>query len=137
MHRFTHRAKQRAGDITKARAKKYIHKEWASSTIDRFIINFCFKSVQTGNRMEKGVCVKSPDRIETFLFSTMSRPILGHTQSPIQWVSQAFSLGVKWVGHKADQPPTYHEQMTHHNISLHFHQFNKLIRPCPPKFLNF
>jgi hypothetical protein len=32
-----------------------------------------------------------------FLFNTMFRPALGHTQPPIQWI-----LGVKWLGHEVD-----------------------------------
>jgi hypothetical protein len=37
---------------------------------------------------------------EIFLFSTASRPVLGPTQPPIQWVLGALSLGVKWPGVK-------------------------------------
>jgi hypothetical protein len=40
-----------------------------------------------------------------FLLTTMSRPVLGHIQPPIQWVPGAISLGVKWLGHKADHSP--------------------------------
>jgi len=32
----------------------------------------------------------------------MSRPALGPTQPPIQWVLGALSSGVKWLGHEAD-----------------------------------
>jgi hypothetical protein len=42
-----------------------------------------------------------PDRARIFLF-TMSRPALGLTQPPIQWLLGALSLGVKWPGHEAD-----------------------------------
>jgi len=38
---------------------------------------------------------------------TASRPALGPTQPPIQWVPGALSLGVKWLGHEADHPPPY------------------------------
>jgi hypothetical protein len=40
-----------------------------------------------------------------FLFSTASRPILGSTQSPIQRVLGALSLGVKQQGHDAGHSP--------------------------------
>jgi hypothetical protein len=40
-----------------------------------------------------------------FLFTTMSRTVLGPTQPPIQWVPGALSLGVKWPGHEADHSP--------------------------------
>jgi hypothetical protein len=37
-----------------------------------------------------------------FLFDTMSRPALGLTQPPIQWIKGALSLGVKRRGCKPD-----------------------------------
>jgi hypothetical protein len=37
-----------------------------------------------------------------FLFATASRTALGPTQSPIQWVPGALSLGVKRPGREAD-----------------------------------
>jgi hypothetical protein len=37
-----------------------------------------------------------------FLFATASRPALGSTQLPIQWVSWALSQGIKWPGREAD-----------------------------------
>jgi hypothetical protein len=40
-----------------------------------------------------------------FLFTTASRPALGHTQPPIQWVPGALSLGVKRLGREADHSP--------------------------------
>jgi hypothetical protein len=38
----------------------------------------------------------------TFLFATALRSALGSTQLPIQCVSGALSLGVKWPGREAD-----------------------------------
>jgi hypothetical protein len=40
-----------------------------------------------------------------FLFNTMSRPALGPTRSPIQWVLGALSQGVKQLGHEAGHWP--------------------------------
>jgi hypothetical protein len=40
-----------------------------------------------------------------FLFTTASRLTLGPTQSPIQWVPGALSLGVKWLGVKLTTQP--------------------------------
>jgi hypothetical protein len=40
-----------------------------------------------------------------FLYNTMSRPSLGPTQPPIQWVPGALSLGVKRPGREPDHSP--------------------------------
>jgi hypothetical protein len=42
---------------------------------------------------------------EFFLFTTVSRPALGSTQPPIQWVLGALSLGVKLPGRETDHSP--------------------------------
>jgi hypothetical protein len=47
----------------------------------------------------------SPSRVKNFLFSTSSRPALGPTQLPIQWVPEALSPGVKRPGREADHSP--------------------------------
>jgi hypothetical protein len=44
----------------------------------------------------------SPDRVNHFLFSTESRPALGPTQPPIQWVPSALPSVVKRLGRKSD-----------------------------------
>jgi hypothetical protein len=41
-----------------------------------------------------------------FLFTTASRTVLGPTQPPIQWVTGALSLAVKWAKREADHSPT-------------------------------
>jgi hypothetical protein len=55
---------------------------------------------------DRGVGVPSPSGIKNFLFSTSSRPGLGPTQPPIQWVPGALSPGVKPPGHEANHSPT-------------------------------
>jgi hypothetical protein len=47
----------------------------------------------------------SHGRAQFFFFSTSSRPALGPTQLPIQWVPRALSAGVKWPGREADHSP--------------------------------
>jgi hypothetical protein len=41
--------------------------------------------------------------VEIYFFTTASRPALGPTQHPIQWISGAFSLSVKRPGRAADR----------------------------------
>jgi hypothetical protein len=55
-----------------------------------------------------------------FFFGITSRPALGPTQPPIQWISWAFSLGVKWPGCEADRSPTskWVELFLHSQIRL-------------------
>jgi hypothetical protein len=49
----------------------------------------------------------SPSQFKNFLFSKSSRPALGFTQPPIQWVLGDLSPGVKRPGREADHsPPT-------------------------------
>jgi hypothetical protein len=47
----------------------------------------------------------SPGMVKNFLFSTSSRPALGPTQPPIQWVSGVLYPGVKRPGREADHSP--------------------------------
>jgi hypothetical protein len=49
----------------------------------------------------------SPSRVKNFfLFSMLSRLVLGSIQPPIQWVLGALSLGVKWPRCEADHSPS-------------------------------
>jgi hypothetical protein len=58
-----------------------------------------------------------------FLFTTASRPALGTTQPPIQWVPGALSLRVKRPGGEADHlPPTSAE--VKECVELYFHSPN-------------
>jgi hypothetical protein len=47
----------------------------------------------------------SPGRVKIFISSTSSRPALGSTQPPIQWVPDALSPGIKRPGREADHFP--------------------------------
>jgi hypothetical protein len=42
----------------------------------------------------------STSRVKNFLFFMSSRLTLGSTQPPIQWLSGALFLGIKWPGHE-------------------------------------
>jgi hypothetical protein len=46
-----------------------------------------------------------PGRYKIFLFSIASRPCLGPTQPPIQWVLGALSSGVKRLGREPNHSP--------------------------------
>jgi len=48
---------------------------------------------------------KSRQRLGIFLFTTAFIPALGSTQPPIQWVAEAFSLGVKRPVRGAEHSP--------------------------------
>jgi len=50
--------------------------------------------------------------IESFLFSTASRPALGPTQPPIQWVTGTISLGIRQPGNEADHSPPPNANIT-------------------------
>jgi hypothetical protein len=54
---------------------------------------------------DRGSRVDSRRGLGIFLFTTASRTALGPTQSPIQWVLGALSLGVKRLGSEADHSP--------------------------------
>jgi len=43
--------------------------------------------------------------VGVFLLTTASRPALGPTHPPMQWVTGALSLEVKRLGHEADYSP--------------------------------
>jgi hypothetical protein len=58
-----------------------------------------------------------------FLFTTASRPALGSTQPPIQWVRGAFSLGVKRPGREADHSPPSSAEVKE-CVELHLHSPN-------------
>jgi hypothetical protein len=53
---------------------------------------------------DRGVGVGVP--VGSRIFSTLSRPALGSTQPPVQWVQGALSLGVKQKEHEADHSPS-------------------------------
>jgi hypothetical protein len=53
---------------------------------------------------DRGVAVRVPVGSRIFLFSAFSRPALGPTELPIQWVPGALSPGVKRPGCEADHP---------------------------------
>jgi hypothetical protein len=51
---------------------------------------------------DRGVGVPSSGKVKNFLFSKLSRPALGSTQPPIQWVPGTLSPGVKRQGREGD-----------------------------------
>jgi hypothetical protein len=59
--------------------------------------------IATGYRLDSRLSI--PDKKKIFIFSTTSRPVLGSTEPPDQWVPVALSLGVKRPGRKFDDSP--------------------------------
>jgi hypothetical protein len=60
-------------------------------------------SIATGYELDGRGSI--PGRAKFFLFSTASRPALVPTQSAVQWVTEAISLGVNRPGRDADHSP--------------------------------
>jgi hypothetical protein len=49
--------------------------------------------------------VRVPEGLGIFILTTASRPALGPTQLPIQWVPGALPLGIKLLGRQTDHSP--------------------------------
>jgi hypothetical protein len=62
-------------------------------------------SVRIATRLRDGPLEFSSWQGEEFFSVTESRPVLGPTQLPIQWVPGAVFLGVKWQEHGTDHSP--------------------------------
>jgi hypothetical protein len=69
---------------------------WYPTTPGSGIAQWCIAGLQTG-----GSEVRVPAGAGNFLFTTASRPALGLTQPPIQWVPRALSLGVERPGRES------------------------------------
>jgi hypothetical protein len=61
--------------------------------------------IATGYGQGPGGRSSSPGRVKNVLFSKSSRPALGSTQPPIQYVPGALSPGVKRPGRESDHSP--------------------------------
>jgi hypothetical protein len=57
----------------------------------------CVRGISMGYGLDSQGWI--PGRGKMFLFSTMSRAVLGPTQPPIQWVQGALSQGVKTIAY--------------------------------------
>jgi hypothetical protein len=60
----------------------------------------------------------NPNRVKNCHFSVSSRPALGPTQPPIQWVPGAFSPGVKRQGREADQSSFFNNHRFKNQINI-------------------
>jgi hypothetical protein len=72
---------------------------------------------------DRGSRVRLLRGLGIFLFTTASRPVLGPTQPPIQWVTGALSLRVKLQGHEADHSPPASAEVKE-CVKLYFHSRN-------------
>jgi hypothetical protein len=62
--------------------------------------------------------------LELFLFTTVSRPVLGPTKPPIQWVTGALSLGIKQPVREADHSPPSSAEVKNAWSYTSTHQYN-------------
>jgi hypothetical protein len=58
-----------------------------------------------------------------FLFTTATRPALGPTQPPVQWLPGALSVGIKRPGHEGDRSPPPSAKVKE-CLELYFHSPN-------------
>jgi hypothetical protein len=73
---------------------------------------------------DRGVGVRVP--AGSRIFSTSSRPVLGSTQPPIQWVPVDLSPGVKRPGREADHSPRASAERGQENLDLYIHSHIRL-----------
>jgi hypothetical protein len=73
---------------------------------------------------DRGSRVRFRRGLGIFLFTTASRPALGPTQPPIQWVPGDLSLGVKWPGRETDHSPPPSAEVKEW-VELYLHSPNK------------
>jgi hypothetical protein len=78
--------------------------DWLLNIIMSFIVFHISDWLRAGQT--RG-CSSSPGGGKNFCLSMLSRPALGPTQSPTQWVLGAFSPGVKRPGREADHSPPF------------------------------
>jgi len=53
----------------------------------------------------------------------VSRPVLGHTQPPMQWIPRALSLGINGQGREADHSPPSTAEVKE-SVELYLHSPN-------------
>jgi hypothetical protein len=66
-------------------------------------------STATGYELEKELSL--PEGARVFLYFTASRPVLGLTQPPIQWVPGILSPGIKRLKHEAKYSPLSNDEV--------------------------
>jgi hypothetical protein len=91
------------------------------------VILWCYSDSSVGIALgyrldDRDSRVRFPGGLGIFLFTSASRPDLGPTQPPIQWVPEALSLGVKRPGREADHSsPSSAEVKEWVELYLHSH----------------
>jgi hypothetical protein len=73
--------------------------------------------IPTGRRRGRR---SSPSRVNNFLFSTLSRPALGLTQAPSQWVPGTLPPGVERPGREADHSPPTNAEVKNGRATIAF-----------------
>jgi hypothetical protein len=74
---------------------KFLKQEETNSC---FSVTYSAVSIVTGYGLDSRGRSSSPGWDKVFLIFTSSRPVLGPTQPPIQWIPRALSSGVKHPG---------------------------------------
>jgi hypothetical protein len=75
--------------------------------------------------MDDRLSIPDAEKEGNFHFALDSRPALGPTESPIQWVPWALSLGVKRPGREADHSPPSSAEIKE-CVELYIHSPNTL-----------
>jgi hypothetical protein len=84
------------------------------------MINYGIVRIATSYGLDdRGVGIPSPGSVKNFLFSSSSRPALGSTQPPIQWVPGALSRG--WNGRGVKLTTHVHLVRCKENVDLFIH----------------
>jgi len=86
------------------------------------------QSVSSGSGLnDQGIGVRFPICADILIVSTLSKPSLRHTHSPIRWVSEPLCRWVKWPGSERSQSRLFPRLAKFRTSTLH---------PSPPDIVS-